>query len=244
MDTSNSLNETPRPVDFVLGRKVKQSELTQEDWVKIIIEVMGHVKPRLKYVSGMTEFRNYMNRSLRYAHVDLTFHTTGDVIDKTEGMVVHPRLQCVELCSLHCNSPLLKLFSNAHHAESLHEHNILLTREGNLLLHFCNFKLRASSNWDKHYLVESILMRPMKLNDLKLTTQHEGVMTESADSNGRVGKGMMCEGAVLCDGLYALIQRTANDKQAHLDELHDVLSEIDLIQGRIEGFPDHAAKAE
>jgi hypothetical protein len=243
MDTSNSEKETFRPVDFVLGRKIKQSELTQDDWVRIIYELMGHVKPRLKYVSGMVEFRKYMNRDEKGSRFDAFFATSEDMLDRVQGMSVHPRLQFIELCSVHCESPSLKLFSTPHHTELLHDHNILLTREGDLILQFCNYESRkGGDNWKRHYNTESIFMRPIIPVDLALTCMHEGVFTESTEFGRGKGVGTFCEGAIICDALYALIQRTLADKEKYMEELRDVLSEIDTVQNLIEGFPNHKVR--
>jgi hypothetical protein len=237
MDTSTS---TPRAVDFVLGRKVKQQELTQEDWLKIIGHLAGCIEPRLKYMSGMRLLREHMNDTFTGGLHDAFFETSDDVLQSVKN-VISPTTQCVELCSLPCDSPVTNRFVTTHgrDQECLHDHFIVLTRQAEMVFIHCDYELKPRvGKWERQYKTKSIVARSISPSDLSLTWMHKGVISEAyPPKRRRMTVSELCEGAIVCEGLYALLTQTIAEKQERLDQLCDVRSDFDRVRSLIEGLP-------
>lgn len=240
MGTPNSKQEEVRPVDFILGRQTKQKELTQNDWVRVISELMEHIAPRLKYVHGMIEFRRHMNEPLGGGSSTIFFHTNQSLLNLCEEKLPQ-KTQCVHLCSLRCKSPSWRLIPKIEHSPNDHDHSILLTRDGQLYLYFVHWQLQKVKGRDKYYSAEKLVVRPIQPNELELTYVSEGVMTESEGQYGRQTIHEMCEGGVICDGLYALLQRTIREKERRLQELKEIISAISKIHEHVVNLPHEEA---
>jgi len=130
MDTSNSENMVS-PVSVILGdQQFSQTSLSFDDWVLILNEALGEMKPRLKYLHGFVELKDHLNCTLDRPGISFVANISDEHVVKITAPSVSGKTRVIRVCFL---PSLHKNLSDSHLDFNDYWHDLLLTQSGDLL---------------------------------------------------------------------------------------------------------------
>lgn len=227
MDTSSrTQDESIRPMDVVLGKRIRQSQLTVSDWIKLIFGLTAELTARLKYMSDMVEFRRHMNCQ----EDKRTYSTEPDILANVSEFI-RPDLRCAKVCDLPCGLRFQHPIYDCHEWQR-HDHTLFISDENRFFVVFSGYRVVGEISVHGHVSLntEKLVARYANIEQFELTQLFEGRLTCTGNS------ATLALGGIIYDGLNALICDTINFRQRHLAEFQKIHSGVSTIMDRIEGF--------
>jgi hypothetical protein len=220
MDTSNSENMVS-PVSVILGdQQFSQTSLSHDDWVLILNEALGEMKPRLKYLHGFVELKDHLNCTLDRPGISFVANISDEHVVKITAPSVSGKTRVIRVCFL---PSLHKNLSDSHLDFNDYWHDLLLTQSGDLLElvgHYVRDKHHHQGTQSK-YLVEKIKIDQVTFAELPLLDQSKRSTQHTV-------------AAYVLNHLFGLLELAVKVRQEHVDEMKESLDKIQSMRNHIQ----------